>query len=208
VRTPFIVRFPPGARSGAVSRSVVSSVDIAPTVLDLAGIEPLPSFQGESFAAVLKDPGAASRRYAFSEHNWHDYRAFERAVTDGRYRYVRNWLTNLPITPPADAVRSPTHEELQRRHESGNLTQVQSQLFDTPVPAALLFDIEADPNCLRNLIDDPEAASVRKRLKEALAEWQRETADKFPGEERLTPDGFDRTTGERLPGVKAPHPSL
>lgn len=208
VRTPFIVRYPSLVKPGSVSRQLVSVIDIAPTILALAGIEAPESFQGVSFAGLLSNPDQSVREYAFSEHNWHDYRAFERGVTDGRHRLVRNWLTHLPATPPADAVRSPTYSEMQRLRAAGGLTEPQALVFVAPRTKLELYDVDADPNCLQNLVDLPALAEVRRRLQDQLDAWQQETGDKFPGEEALTPDGFDRVSGERLPGVKGPHPRL
>jgi arylsulfatase A-like enzyme len=208
VRTPLVIRFPPLVTAGGVSRQVVSSIDLAPTVLELAGLATPPSFQGVSLVPLLRDPGQSVRTMAHSEHNWHDYRAFERSVADGRYRLVRNWLTHLPGTPPADAVRSPTYAEMQRLRAEGTLTPAQRLVFQAPRPKIELYDVDADPHCLTNLADSAEHARTRRRLQDALDAWQTDTGDQFPGEARLTPDGFDRLTGERLSGVPAPHPRL
>ncbi|MCA9052781.1 MAG: sulfatase [Planctomycetaceae bacterium] len=208
VRTPFVVRYPALTEPGTVSLQLVSTIDIAPTVLELAGLNALPSLQGRSFVPQLTDPEQGTRDFAFSEHNWHDYRAFERGVTDGHYRLVRDWLPQLPTTPPADAVRSPTYEVMQRQHAAGTLNAAQELVFDAPRSKLELYDIDADPNCLHDLADDPQHADARRRLKQVLDEWQAETDDKFPGEARLTPDGFDRTTGSKLPGMKGAHPGL
>ena len=208
VRTPFIVRYPKLAKAGSTTSSVVSTVDIAPTVLDLTGLEPLDSFQGRSFLPVLSDPDQSTREFAFSEHNWHDYMAFERGVTDGRYRLIRDWLTATPCTPPADAVRSPTYSEMKRLRKEEKLTELQSSVFETPRPTLALYDIEADPHCENNLVTETAHQQHLQRLLEALNRWQKETRDQFRGVQRLTPDGFDRETGNRLPGVSAPHPSL
>jgi hypothetical protein len=43
-------------------------------------------------------------------------------------------------------------------------------------------------------------------MRAQLKQWQKETDDQFPGEDGLTPDGFDRRTGKRL--IKASHPSF
>ena len=80
VRTPFVVRWPKHVKAGTTTASVVSTVDIAPTVLEFAGLKTLDSFQGESFGKILTNPDQSTRQFAFAEHNWHDYRAFERAV--------------------------------------------------------------------------------------------------------------------------------
>ena len=207
VRTPFVVRYPRGVRNpGTEVMQTISTVDIAPTVLSLAGLESLPSFQGRSFAAVLAGARIRVRPYAFAEHNWHDYRAFERAVHDTQFCYVRNWLPETPGTPPADAVRSPTFEVMKRMHADGTLTTSQQGCLETPRPEEFLYDAKEDPDCLTNLAADPSYAAVLDRMRLALDEWQKRTGDVFPGEAELTPDGFDRMTGKRL--IKGSHPSL
>ena len=205
-RTPFIIRWPAEVEPSTITKSVVSTVDLAPTLLELAGIEPLESFQGKSFAKLLRDPTAETRMYAFAEHNWHDYRAFERAVHGRKFCYVRNWLPNAPGTPPADAVRSPTFAVMKELQEAGQLTESQRGCFDTPRQEEFLYDVESDPNCRINLVELPAYAKQRKQMRNALDQWQKRTGDYFPGEDALTPDGFDRQTGERL--IKAAHPSF
>jgi arylsulfatase A-like enzyme len=49
IRTPFIVRWPGHVEPGSRCESLVSTVDIAPTFLTLAGIEPGPTIQGKDF---------------------------------------------------------------------------------------------------------------------------------------------------------------
>ncbi len=206
VRTPFVVRWPKRVSAGSVSQSVVSSLDIAPTVLELAGVPKLASLQGVSFAPILSDPKATVREFAFAEHNWHDYRAFERGVHTSKICYVKNWLPNTPGTPPADAVKSPTFAALLKLDKLGQLTNAQRECLVAPRPSEFLFDVEMDPDCLHNLVEDAKHADSLNTLRLALESWQAETNDRFPGEDKLTPDGFDRHTGNRL--IKAAHPAL
>lgn len=195
VRTPLLVRFPQQVKAGSTCGSVVSSVDIAPTLLELAKVEKPAALQGRSFARLLREPGAKGREYAFAEHNWHDYRAFERGVRSRRYTYIRNWLPELPGTPPADAVKSPTFQEMRRLHAAGKLTPAQAAVFTAPRVAEELYDLERDPHSLRNLATDTAHAEVLARHRRALDRWIRETGDTFE-RERLTLDRFDRETGE------------
>ena len=206
VRTPFIVRWPGQVRRGTTTPHVISTVDIAPTILDLAGVEPLKGFQGRSIAPLLSSTNAPIRQFAFSEHNWHDYRAFERAVHSPTYCYVKNWLPNTPGTPPVDAVTSPTYAEMKRLRQEGKLNTNQQGCFETPRPFEFLFDVETDPNCRVNLANDPKLQPTLDQLRRELQRWQEETGDRFPGIEQLTRDGFDRDTGARL--IQAAHPSL
>jgi len=206
VRTPFIVRWPDVVQAGGIAGNVVSTVDIAPTVLELAGIEPLKSFQGRSFVRMLTDPSVVIRKCAFAEHNWHDYRAFERAVHSRDYCYVRNWLPETPGTPPADAVNSPTYKVMIEMQAAGTLEPAHKGCFETPRAGEFLYDVASDPHCLVNLAGLPEYSEHLQVLREQLEQWQDATGDRFPGEQDLTPDGFDRSTGKRL--INARHPSF
>ncbi len=196
VRTPLIIRFPGRIPAGSVSPRLVSAVDLAPTILELAGIKPGPSFQGLSFAKLLDDPTAKIRDYVFSEHNWHDYQAYERSVRNERYLLIKNWLPQLPRTPPADAVRSPTYDAMKRLRDEGKLTPGQMEPFMVPRPEVELYDCENDPHNLTNLADRPEYATVKSELLKALQAWREQTGDSLPN--RLTPDKFDRETGKPL----------
>ncbi|MFP6583136.1 MAG: sulfatase, partial [Candidatus Hydrogenedentota bacterium] len=121
IRTPFIIRYPGVIESGATTNSIISAVDLAPTILELADATPMSSSQGHSFAKLLTDPETETREYAFAEHNWHDFTARERSVRSKHYLYIRNEYADLPGTPPADAVRSPTHQAMIQAHENGEL---------------------------------------------------------------------------------------
>jgi len=198
VQTPFIVRWPEAVAQGVVTDGLVSSVDIAPTFCELAGVELSPTFQGVSFAAQLSDADAPGRDYVHSEHNWHDYRAFERSVRDERYLYVYNGLPETPRTPPADAVRSPTYAAMQQLYAEDGLNEDQLGCFETPIPKEQLFDVLADPHQLNDLAADPAHAETLQRMRDQFAIWQEETGDVELPEEELTPDGFHRELGTRL----------
>ena len=206
VRTPFIAKVPGYTPAGSVNQQLVSSLDIAPTILDLAGIKPPQSMQGRSLRQTLADPTVKHRDYAYAEHNWHDYRAYERAVYDSEYCYLRNWLPGTPATPPADAVNSITYREMKRLYDEGRLTDEQRSCMVAPRAEEYLFDTTNDPNCLINLANDPSLKERKNQLRQALDRWQELTEDTFPGEERLTPDGFDRNSGERM--INGSHPRL
>lgn len=68
LRVPLIARVP-GALGGAARRELVSLVDLAPTVLELLGLEPLPSMQGASLAPLLlgHPPSGGPQRAVYAE---------------------------------------------------------------------------------------------------------------------------------------------
>ncbi|MDP6443226.1 MAG: sulfatase [Pirellulaceae bacterium] len=200
VRTPFIVWWPGRIGAGQVTDSLVSSVDIAPTICELAGVPRPASFQGVSFAKVLQQPQHEVREYAFAEHNWHDYQAFERGVRSARYLYIRNGLPHLPGTPPADAVRSPTYAVMQARRQAGELKANQRGCFVTPRPSEELYDIDADPHSLNNLVNSQAHAKQLAKMRRVLQAWTARTGDSMP--KSPTPDWFHREKGTRLPDVQ------
>src|SRR5947209_3813125 len=53
IRTPLIVRWPGHVKPGGACGSLVSSVDLAPTILELAGVPIPPTVQGKSFVPLL-----------------------------------------------------------------------------------------------------------------------------------------------------------
>ncbi|MGK6352004.1 sulfatase family protein [Parapedobacter sp. DT-150] len=200
VKTPFIVSWPAGIRQGgAVSNSLLSTVDIAPTVLALAGVDSPKSFQGMSFAWLFEDPTATYRQHVFTEHNWHDYEALERMVRTDDFLYVLNLRPALPNQGPADAVRSPAFADLKQARDSGMLNAAQADVFVTPRPREELFDCRSDPQQLVNVASVPAHAAELERLRTIMEHWRTETGDRTP--ERLTPDKFDRETGEAWESV-------
>ncbi|MGY8769784.1 MAG: sulfatase family protein [Pirellulales bacterium] len=204
VQTPFVVRWPGHIQPGNTTSSLVSSIDIAPTFIELAGLKTSPTFQGKSFAKILKDPKQKTREYVFSEHNWHDFQAFERSVRNNQYLYLFNGLPHLPSTPPADAVRSGTFDVMQKLEKEDALTQDQRGSFIAPRPKEEFYDVQADPFQLNNLINDQAVAAELAKFRKTHQQWSQDTGDKMP--EKPTPDGFDRKTGIKL--IKGAHPGL
>lgn len=199
IRTPFIVRYPAGARAGAEAAGLVSSVDIATTVAEMAGCAAPSSFQGRSFRRMLSDPQAVIRSEAFAEHNWHDYMAYERSVRSSRYCYIRNWLPELTANPPADAVRSPSFQFMVRQEKEGRLPPEQRDSFIAPRAGEELFDTAFDPHCMFNVAGDPKYAGVLEQHRGLLDTWRKETGDTFD-RSKLTPDRFHRQEGTPLAG--------
>jgi hypothetical protein len=202
IRTPLFIRGPDGVPSNVRTSALVSSIDIGATLLDLAGIEKTPPMEGESFRNVLTDPAANHRDYVFAEHNWHDYDAYQRAVRSDRYKYIRNFDQQLTLSPPADAVRSPTFREMQRLRDAGELPPEMMQCFVSPRSAEELYDLAQDPDELHNLADDPEYQDILEMHRQRLQQWRERTYD--AAFTLRSPDEFDRETGKPLPNRQRP----
>lgn len=197
MKTPFIVFWPEGiANKGELSESLISAVDIAPTILEMAGVEIPKKYQGKSFLPVIKNPSAEIRTIVFSEHNWHDYEAHERMARTKDFLYVLNSRPNLTNCGPADSKTSPTQHALNKVRDSGKLTPAQADIFISPRPQEELFDVNNDPLQLVNLASIPLYQNKLKEMRTILTNWQFNTGDTTPDD--LTPDWYDRETGKAL----------
>lgn len=203
IKTPWIVRWPAKVEAGSTCDRLVSSVDIAKTFLKLGGINfPGQTFEGVDFSPLLTDPKKPIRDYVFAEKNWHDYEDHVRAVRNERYKYIRNYYSDLPQTPSADGLRSPTYVELLRLREKGELTDAQQACFIAPRPEEELYDTRLDPFELNNLAEDERFSPLLRAMRAALADWEKKTKDEVP--ELRTADEFDRVTGLPTPARVRP----
>ena len=181
VKTPFIVSFPKLiSQNDKYSTSLISAIDIAPTVLDLANINIPESFQGVSFLEILKNPKKKFRNYVFAEHNWHDYEAHQRMVTDGKFMYIVNNRPEFPQTGPLDAINSPTYQDLKDALENGSISSIQNDIFVKPRSKEEFYDLDNDPFQFNNLISISKNNTRFLSLKNVLSSWIEETGDDIP----------------------------
>jgi N-sulfoglucosamine sulfohydrolase len=196
-RTPLILVWPKVVRPGTVwDRGMLSTVDLAPTLLDLAGIKTPDDMQGRTFRALLTAPDSfTGDEYVFSERNWHDCDEHQRAVRTTRYKLIRtDAYTELPLCTAADIGASPSFFALRARAKAGRLTEAQRRLFEVPRARLELYDLKADPWEIRNVADDPAQAARVRQLAGVLQAWM-EGTDDFPAEYRVRDDNTDRITG-------------
>jgi len=200
IRTPFIVHWPNGVldNRGSSTSSLVSTIDIAPTFLALAGVSAPPGFQGMSFAPILMDTMIKTRGIVYAEHNWHDYEAYERMVRTSDFLYIYNGRPNLTNCGPVDSKTSVAQRVLNRLRDNGQLTAAQTDIFASPRPVEELFDVKRDPHQLVNIALEENYKERLNKMRELLKIWQHETGDTEP--RNLTPDWFNRETGEALNG--------
>lgn len=200
MKTALIAHWPARIKHAGTCDSLVSSIDLTPTLLAAAGAPPLPSAQGVSLLPTFDDPATVVRRHAFSEHNWHDYEAHGRSVRSEGYLYIRNQRPQTAWQGPADSVASPSHQSLLALRAAGKLSPPQQDVFLAPRPTEELFLTAKDPLQLDNLASNPAHADARQRFAKLLDQWIEETGDAAPDD--LSPDGYSRETGKPL--IKGP----
>ena len=178
IKPPFIV-YAPGRVEPGVTASLISSIDVAATVLELAQVPSPSEIQGISFAPILQDPTATVRRVAFAEHNWHVYANHERMVRMDNWLYIRN---NMPAQQNlcVEAYKGGAGEELWAAHAAGTLTAAQQNVFWNPCPPEELYRVDQDPHQLTNLATRPESAAPLALARRLLADWTAQTGDTIP----------------------------
>jgi uncharacterized sulfatase len=176
LRVPLIVRFPAKWRhlapadyeEGGESRRLVSFVDLAPTVLSLAGIQPPGWLHGRAWCGAHAVEGPA---FLHGLRGRMDERLdLVRSVTDGRYVYVRNYHPDLPHGQHVEYLfETPMTVAWKARYDAGGLPEVQRAYWERRAPEEL-YDLEADPDETVNLAGRREARAVLNRLRAAHRE--------------------------------------
>ena len=194
IKTPWIIKWPKNVMAGQISKSLVSSVDIAPTFLKIASTNLPDIFEGIDFSEILENPANPVRNSIYAEDHWHDFEDYSRAVRTKKFKYIKNFYPDLPNTPSADALRSATFRSMQKLRDEGKLNEAQMRCFISPRLEEELYDIQNDPFELENLAVNPNYAEILKELREEMEKIRNQTNDILP--EIRTPDEFDRETGQ------------
>ncbi len=173
LRVPMIVYVPERFRRlaptdwapGGANERLVSFVDLAPTMLSVAGIEPPDHMQGSAF---LGSHIAEPPEYLHGFRGRMDERDdLVRAVRDARYVYVRNYLPHRPDGQHVSYMfETPTTRAWKRLYDAGDLPPEQAAFWE-PRPAEELYDVQADPDEVVNLAGSREHREVLQRMRAA-----------------------------------------
>lgn len=199
IHVPLLVRWPARLPAGRVSQELVSALDFAPTVLDLAGVTVPKHMQGRVFLGPRKQ---AEPRYLFATRDRCDETVDRiRSVRDRRYKYLRNFMPDRPyMQPNAYKERAyPVWNLLKELHARGKLTPQQDLFCSDHRPPEELYDLRTDPDEVHNLAADPAHASVLIAMRAALDRWIEETNDlgRFPEPETGLDAARQRHAGRR-----------
>lgn len=172
-RVPFIIRAPGGV-AGHVVREPVEMFDMAATVYDLAGVEPQHTHFAHSLCPQIAGAAGDPDRAVFAEGGYdrHEPHCFEGRATDkalwadGKHIYypkLRQQQEYPDSVCRTVMVRTATHKLIHRAHG-----------------ICELYDMQADPQELRNLHGDPAHAAIRTQLERRLLDWYLATSDVTP----------------------------
>jgi len=206
LRVPLIVHWPGAIEGGAHSDALVSTADILPTLIELAGGDPTTDFDGRSLVPLIEGETDSVHDAVFGTHstmglNIKDVKPYGiRTVRTKQYRYIKNLHPqNLPrsliseprllrgsinylrtygvwVEPGLPKYWKSWLEQAKHDQKAADLIEL---YFNRP--AEELYDLENDPQELRNLAHLPEYRDVADQLKLQLICWMRQQGDQEVG---------------------------
>lgn len=196
VRVPLAIMWPARVKGGRRVDDFVNFADLAPTILQAAGLPVPREMSGRSLLDVLLSDKSGrvdpTRSWTTAGLEWHGEaepaNLAGRMIRDERYLYIVNYsdAPRRPLAPrekwlpDADyAKTAATADEIEliNQHPEHPAVKQFVTLFVSPRPREELYDAETDPWQLQNLADSPAHAAVKAKLKAQLETYQRQTND-------------------------------
>ncbi len=171
VEIALVMKMPGVIRESVEIPDLIQNIDIAPTILEVAGVEIPVSMNGKSFWDRITGGEYQSHERIFSERNWHgnNYDPM-RAVRTNQFHYIKNfgkdpkkaWLPHE--VPYMNKTFKIWHTDLW---PPLSLTRDEEELYD----------IVNDPEEFVNLAYDPKYMDIKTSLSKQLDTWMHSVND-------------------------------
>ena len=169
LRVPFIVRWPGKIKPNTTSETLLTLVDVLPTILEVSNTEIPSEIDGKSFLETLNGSKMKIHDYVFgvsTRQNIRECKIFpSRMIRGNRYKLIRNFNS-------VEVVNS----NLGDNPVINEFAKIGAESFPN-VPYEELYDLEKDPYQKVNLIDNPKYKKIRNRLSVALENWMKSQED-------------------------------
>jgi N-sulfoglucosamine sulfohydrolase len=192
IHSSAILRWPGKVKPGTASTALMQYVDIPPTFLAAAGIDPTKidvgcpdangatGFDGRSFLPVLLGESTSLRDHIFAQHTTVGTNGAIgpypiRAVRDTRYKLIRNLTPELTYTIGGLHKGQPIESWQADAKSNPSLAARVTHLFNRP--AEELYDLQSDPFETKNLASDPAMTQIKARLQQQLDAWMTQQKD-------------------------------
>ncbi|WP_430935669.1 sulfatase-like hydrolase/transferase [Saccharicrinis sp. 156] len=180
---PLVVRIPkqfkelwPANKPGTKIDRLVSFVDMPKTWVSLAGGTPPEYMQGKVFLGPQAEPEAP---FHMAFRGRMDERVDNaRALCDDRYLYIRNYMPYVPWMQHLDYLWTmEATKAWEKAIGDGKASEIQARFFSPKVWTEELYDMQKDPDCTANLIDNPEVENMAVKMRKHLRKKQMEIYD-------------------------------
>ena len=182
IRTPIILKWPDKIKEGVVDdESIVSSIDLVPTILDAIGLPGIEGIEGKSFYDVIIGKSKISnRKYAYCAYNYFlDSTPKEflpsRGIIDKEFCYI--WNSYMIRSDGKQIFRRYWMDVVQSSLNIENISfskKINSIIYKD---IEELFDLTNDPGCWNNLADSTEYSDVLSKYRNRLLNEMKLTAD-------------------------------
>lgn len=176
-RVPLVIHVPPAFADrfsfapGTTRDEVVEFIDLAPTLLHLAGVEIPEQMRGRPLLEAGESESAGRVAFLYADRFDETYR-HQRAITDGRLRYIHNFAPHLPAALQNEYPYGIASWRAWRRASEENaLSPPHRFFFNTPQPASELFHTGRDTWEVKNVAGSPTIRTLvemRSRLRQEM----------------------------------------
>jgi arylsulfatase A-like enzyme len=181
VRVPLMVHVPKRWQQlcsipmGQRSSELVSFVDFAPTLLSLCEVKIPASMQGRPFLGKARREPAKDDVVFFYADRFDEIHGMRRAISDGRYKYMRHFTPSMPTAPYSFyQFGQAGWRAWHTAWKNDTLKPEHRALWESPTSSELLFDLQNDPHEMKDLSQDPAMKErllvMRQRLQQAMIE--------------------------------------
>lgn len=213
LKVPLIMRWPGKIEPDTLRADFVQFLDLAPTMISVAGGEPPSHLHGR---VIVGDSQGAEPAYLYHGRDRMDERYdMIRAVRDRRFLYLRNFESHRPwVQFMRTPSQGPIYQELERLRLGGGLGPLTAPFMARTKPLEELYDVISDPYQVRNLASDNRYAETLSRLRGKLEAWMRRMDDKglvpepelyrrmYPNENNATTESPVATTARSAGGLR------
>ncbi len=173
---PLIIYDPLSKKSlrGKRSEALVQSIDIAPTMLSMAGIHIPGSYQGKSLEGLLKGLNTEVREYVFTENLWSTHFGNPRceAVQNKKWKYIRYYRNQnfsarkkIEVAQALDIDMTSMLYKIHDQDIAVYRSYIESPLNGERPVFEELYNLENDPDETTNLADDPDFQGSLERMR-------------------------------------------
>ncbi|MEM9983622.1 MAG: sulfatase-like hydrolase/transferase [Bacteroidota bacterium] len=165
LRVPLIIYDPrlPSARKGLTLSALVQTIDLAPTMLEWAGLAPGERMQGHSLVDLMTGAEQEVREVLFAENLWSNWFGNPRieSVRRGNWKYIRYFRNDFGA-PPKDRSPYEVYSDRAELYQNYRKSSIEGEepLYEE------LFDLESDPGEEHNLALDPQHQDLMAALRE------------------------------------------
>jgi len=207
IKTPMIIRWPGTVKAGTKTDAMVSLVDLLPTIIEAAGGNAPQEIDGQSFLSVIRGIKNKHREYVFATHTGDRLmnRAPQRMLRTNKYKYILNlapeilYITHMDKAKDHDGGReywdSWRKKSFYNEHAASVLWKYHNR------PQEELYDMEADPNELQNIIGDSKFKKLLEGYRKTLADWRKQQNDTLTGPEEIKEETLKKGTKPVAPYI-------